>query len=317
MSCSRCVKTRYSKSRVAYYSNSIASFRLLLIAGDIHPQPGPLANHHRKPRVLTRNALLMGMANVRSLRNKTSDFVDYVCSTNVDIFAITETWLNVNDDTTRCAACPEGYYLADHPRSTGRGGGTALLYRDSLAVKKIEAGEKTSFENSEWLVQSKHHNLRIVIIYRPPYSEEHKVTIGIFLNEFLEYLKTLLLSNEEIIILGDFNIHVDNSNDNDASKLMDIIESLGLKLHVEEPTHIFGHTLDLVITRLSDDVIRDSPHVDSYIADHGVVLFKLNSVKPSLSVKTVSYRKYKAINIQDFKSVVDQDSCGKTSCSVV
>ena len=46
------------------------------------------------------------------------------------IFAITETWLNVNDDTIRCAACPEGYYLADHPRSTGRGGGTALLYRE-------------------------------------------------------------------------------------------------------------------------------------------------------------------------------------------
>ena len=111
-----------------------------------------------------------------------------------------------------------------------------------------------------------------------------------------------MLSNEEIIILGDFIIHVDNSNDNDATKLMDMIKSLGLKQHVEEPTHIFGHSLDLVITRLSDDVVRDSPRVDSYISDHGVVLFKLNSVKPSLSVKTVSYRKYKAINIQDFQS---------------
>ena len=83
---------------------------------------------------------------------------------------------------------------------------------------------------------------------------------------------------------------------------MDMIESLGLKQHVEEQTHIFGHTLDLVITRLSDDVLRDSPRVDSYISDRGVVLFMLNSVKPSLSVKTVSYRKYKAINIQDFQS---------------
>ena len=89
------------------------------------------------------------------------------------------TWLNVNDDTIRCAACPEGYCLADHPRSTGLG-----LYRDSLAAKKIKAGEKTSFEYSEWLVQSKHHNLHIAIIYRPPYSEEHKVTIRTFLNEF-------------------------------------------------------------------------------------------------------------------------------------
>ena len=52
-------KINYSKSRVAFYSNSIASFQLLLIAGDIHPQPGPLANHDQKPRVLTRNALLI------------------------------------------------------------------------------------------------------------------------------------------------------------------------------------------------------------------------------------------------------------------
>ena len=115
-------------------------------------------------------------------------------------------------------------------------------------------------------------------------------------------LDTLLLSNEDIIILGDFNIHMDNSNDNDATKLMDMIESLALKQHAEEPMHIFGHTLDLVITRLSDDIVRDSPCVDSYISDHGVVLFKLNTVKPSLSVKTVWYRKYKAINIQDFQS---------------
>ena len=93
---------------------------------------------------------------------------------------------------------------------------------------------------------------------------------------------------------------MDNSNDNDATKLMDMIESLGLIQHVEEPTHIFGHTLDLVITRLSDDVVRDSPRVDSYISDHGVVLFKLNSVKPSLSVKTVSYRKYKAILVTKY-----------------
>ena len=91
---------------------------------------------------------------------------------------------------------------------------------------------------------------------------------------------------------------------------MDMIESLGLKQRVKEPTHIFGHTLDLVITRLSDDVVRDSPCVDSYISDHGVVLFKLNSVKPSLSVKTVSYRKYKAINIQDFQSdLAKSDLC--------
>ena len=60
--------------------------------------------------------------------------------------------------------CPVGYVLADHSRTGCRGGGTALVYQNSLAVKKINAGEKTSFELSEWIVQSASHNLRIIVI---------------------------------------------------------------------------------------------------------------------------------------------------------
>lgn len=49
----------------------------------------------------------------------TADFVDYVCETKVDLFAITETWLCPNDDAIRNESCPVGYVLADHSR-TGR-----------------------------------------------------------------------------------------------------------------------------------------------------------------------------------------------------
>ena len=52
-----------------------------------------------------------------------------------------------------------------------------------------------------------------------------------------------------MLVLGDFNIHVDVPNDIDAVKFLDLLESLGLKQHVTEATHIFGRTLDLVITR--------------------------------------------------------------------
>ena len=40
---------------------------------------------------------------VKSLENKTVDFVDYVCKTKLDLFAIMETWLHVcpNDDAIR------------------------------------------------------------------------------------------------------------------------------------------------------------------------------------------------------------------------
>ncbi|CAH3124306.1 unnamed protein product [Pocillopora meandrina] len=42
--------------------------------------------------------------------------------------------------------------LYDHARSGRSGGGTALLCRDSISVTRIAAGEKKSFEFSEWII---------------------------------------------------------------------------------------------------------------------------------------------------------------------
>lgn len=122
-----------------------------------------------KSLTLTCNSLTVCLLNVRSLRNKSADFVDYFCETKIDLFAITETWLCPSDDAIRNESCPVGYVLLDHSRNGRRGGGTALVYRNSLTVKKIDAGEKTSFEFSEWTVQSASYNLRIIVIYRPPF----------------------------------------------------------------------------------------------------------------------------------------------------
>ena len=244
----------------------------------------------------------MCLLNIWSLRNKTADFVDYICETKVDLCAITETWLCPSDDAIRNESCPGGYVLADHSRTGRRGGGTALVYRNSLTVKKIDAGEKTSFEFSEWTVQSASHNLRIIVIYRPPYSNEHRVAMSTFFAEFADYVETILSSNEQLLILGDFNIHIDVAGDSDANKLSDFFESVGLQQHVEQYTHVQGHTLDLVISRRSDNIIEDSPCVDRFLSDHGTVLFSLKSTKPSLLEKTISYRKLKSIDMNSFQS---------------
>ena len=177
------------------------------------------------------------------------------------------------------------------------------VYRNSLTVKKIDAGEKTSFEFSEWTVQSASHNLRIIVIYRPPYSDEHRVAMSTFFAEFADYVETILLSNEQLLILGDFNIHIDVAGDSDANKLSDFFESVGLQQHVEQYTEQYtdvqGHTL---ISRRSDNIIEDSPCVDRFLSDHGTVLFSLKSTKPSLLEKTISYRKLKSIDLNSFQS---------------
>ena len=60
---------------------------------------------------------------------------------------------------------------------------------------------------------------------------------------------------------------------------------------------IHGHTLDLIITRQSDQIVRSTPRVDCYFSDHAPVLCHLHSIKPSFSTRTLSYRKIKLVNV--------------------
>ena len=103
----------------------------------------------------------------------------------------------------------------------------------------MDGGEHDSFEFSEWLVsEGSSSKLRVVIIYCPPYTEEHPITVTAFCNEFSRYMESVLLSKEQLVIVGDMNIHVDDANDLDACKFLDLLESFGLKQHVVEHTHI-------------------------------------------------------------------------------
>ena len=47
-----------------------------------------------------------------------------------------------------------------------------------------------------------------------------------------------------MIIIGDFNLHVDNNTDKHATYLSHLLEDLSFMQHVHEPTHSCGHTLD-------------------------------------------------------------------------
>jgi hypothetical protein len=135
--------------------------------------------------------LLLCSLNTRSVRNKTDYSLDYVCDCIADLLAFTETWLREEDSAVRVNLCPDGYKFIDQCRAERRGGGTGLMFRDSLNVKKVDGGEHDSYKFSEWLVsESSSSKLRVVITYRPPYTEEHPMTVTTFCNEFARYLET-------------------------------------------------------------------------------------------------------------------------------
>lgn len=91
--------------------------------------------------------------------------------------------------------------------------------------------------------------IRIVTIYRRPPSSTNGPTNTQFFAEFTKYLERLLSLPGQILILGDFNFHIDDSSNSLANEFLEIIRRLQLNaVHVNQSTHKHGHILDLIIT---------------------------------------------------------------------
>ena len=58
------------------------------------------------------------------------------------------------------------------------------------------------------------------------------------------------------MLIGDLNIHMDDKADPGTVTFTDFLDSLGLVNHTLFPTHVSGHTLDLIITQEdSNDIL--------------------------------------------------------------
>ena len=88
-----------------------------------------------------------------------------------------------------------------------------------------------------------------------------------------------------------------------SSQLSSPIHSFGLVQHMSGSTHIKGHRLDLVISMAEDDIIQGCT-VGSFISDHNAIHFRAKSGKEHSSKKTVTTRKLKSINLNEFSKDV-------------
>ena len=96
------------------------------------------------------------------------------------------------------------------------------------------------------------------------------MSTGVYFEEFSDYLESIILSSEPLLITGDFNIHVKVVGDPYRLKRLELLETMGLRQHVTAPTHESGNTLDLIITLQFEDLVRETPISDyhMYISDH-------------------------------------------------
>jgi hypothetical protein len=218
--------------------------------------------------------------------------------------AITETWLKPGDQDkiTIGDLTPKGYKLKHIPRPSGRGGGVAILHKEGIRLSLQTKQDYASFEYMEAVLTPGSTNINIIVIYRPPPSTQNRLTVGMFFSDFADYLEELMLVPGDLLLLGDFNFHVDEPSDAATMQFNDLLSSFGLVQHVVGSTHKDGHTLDLLITRASDTSLANWQVNNPLISDHYLIQFELNAAKPVPCRQKISYRKLKSIDKAAFQA---------------
>ena len=187
---------------------------------------------------------------------------------SIDILSLAETWLS--DDTLPAvlnSLTPPGYSLIHSPRLHGLGGGLALLFRSHLKFQTISLPLFSSFEALCVRLTISSASYTFLTIYRPPSSN-----ISLFSSEFSTLVEDLISSPSELVFTGDFNFHVDDSTSPSGIFFLDLLESFGLYQHVSFPTHNLGHTLDLLITRVTSNIFSEIDFTCPSLSDHFAIL---------------------------------------------
>ena len=206
------------------------------------------------PALRNLNCLSVFYSNVRSLLPKIESLNQYVALYDPFVFAFCETWLDSSVPSS--FFCPPGYSCFRRDRPNRRGGGSLILYKNSVDAAAIDVYPSSCLSSDNIdavackLCFSNKVNFGILCLYRPPDStpDDNACAFAI-ISKFLEQQKT-----DRFVIVGDFNYpdiswpcHASSSQT--AKLFLDLCQSHFLHQHVTVPTRKSSNAvLNLVFT---------------------------------------------------------------------
>ena len=148
----------------------------------------------------------------------------------------------------------------------------------------------------------------LLTVYRPGSA----ATSPHFFEELAAILESLVVHGCPVIIGGDFNIHVDVTDDRDAIRLNELLSSFDLVQHVSEATHKYGRTLDLVIA--ASEVGISSVSVDPpCLSDHGLVSCRIPARRLAAQNSTRFVRSWQKVDRPSFFDAIKNSSLANPS----
>ena len=172
--------------------------------------------------------------------------------------------------------------------------GVSFFVNHNIQFKIVYSPSYKSFENIAITIGSP--AFVIACVYRPPGSCSDAFKI-------FEYLSSV---SQNFLICGDFNIHVDTTS-KESENFLNCLESCNINQHVHKPTHLHGHTPDLILTT-DDSSAGSNVWVSDFISDHD----QLDFTNPSVPVKTVTFWRFHKIEMDSFRSALAK--CSFVKC---
>ena len=181
-----------------------------------------------------------------------------------------------------------------------------IVLKESLSynIQQIEEKHLTTYQSVKWKLTLKNTHLNILGVYRPPPSSSHATTINQFTDDFLDNLQDDIVNTDHLIILGDFNIHINDKNDADAQSFVSCMDAIGLVQHVDKFTHKQGHILDHIYTLVGAEPTVHECRVGSFISDHRLIVSQIDIQRniPCTDRRTITSRCFKNFDVDKFKS---------------
>ena len=291
-----------------YKASSLFTLCLLLLAGDVEINPGPVYAVHPTLKLATFN--IRSASSITHTYNKPEILKHIIHDQKIDILCLTETWLHPDSlPATINSLLPPSFNISHCPRPQGGGGGVGFIFNNKISAQNVTLPKYSSFEVQCLSFTARPPtNVRsasitttpytLVNIYRPPSSSK-----ATFLSEFTSLLEDLISTSSELILTGDFNLHVDDPAAPHVSSFLDLLNTFNLTQHITFPTHNSGHTLDLLITRSTSSLISSPDHIFTPISDHefisSILSIPTNSRPPRITKVT---RPINSINVTNFSN---------------